>query len=263
MQFKFKYIDKIPDTGHSAPALYGSSVHLVLEWVNSGQLDPKKAVQAFEDVWGEPEKYGFEPVDEYPPRTSWKHYLNKGKKSIAKYVDSVEWRDRQVIAVEHGFLVDVGDHQVTGYVDHLEVTQDKKGNYVLMVADHKTGSKNPTASSLRHNIQFTIYDYASRQKGFWTGNGPDFPGIEDGERWWELTKDLPRLNIWHAISNGKEINAGDRTQEDFDRLHLALNQASKQIEAEIYSLDISGESCFFCPYKEQCGLPLKDDDPEW
>lgn len=263
MQFKFKYIDKVPDDIRGAPALYGSCVHLVLEMINSGQIAPKKAVKTFEQMWGEPEKYGMEPVETYPPRTSWKSYLKRGKESIAKYVESISWRDRQVIATEHKFLVKLGDHELTGFVDHIEMTQDKKGNWVLMISDHKTAAKNPNATSLRYNVQISIYDLASRQKEFWIGNGPDYPGIEDGERWWELTKDLPRLNIWHAVSNGKEINAGERTQEDFERLHLALDQITKQVEADVYALDISGESCHFCPYKKECKLPIKDEDPEW
>lgn len=259
MQFKFKYIDKLPDDRGSAAAVYGQCVHLALEKFNLQETDAKGAVKLFMAAWNAPEKFGLMTPTIWPPRTSHASYMKRGKESIKKYVESISWRNREVIAAEHKFMVTLGDYELTGYVDHMEVTKDKKGRKCLMIMDHKTSTKNPSKTFLQGNIQFTIYDYASRQPEFWLGNGPDFPPMEQGAWHMEMTKDLPRLNVWHNVNIGKEIYAGERDEKDFERLHLALTQIEKAIEKDVFMLDISGETCGFCPYTVECGLPIHDD----
>lgn len=259
MQFKFKYVDKIPEEGVGAPGVYGQCVHLALEKFNAQETDAKGAVKLFAAVWNDPDKYGLRAPTIWPPRMSHAAYMKRGKESIKAYVESISWRKREVIAVEHKFLVPIGDYELTGYVDHMEVTKDKKGRRVLLIEDHKTSTRAPSKTYLQGNIQFTIYDYASRQPEFWLGNGPDFPPMEQGEWHMEMTKDLPRLNMWHGVTIGKQISAGERDEKDFERLHFALKQIDKAIENDVFMLDISGETCGFCPYTVECGLPIHDD----
>lgn len=264
MQFKFKYIDKLPDDRGNAAAVYGQCVHLALEKYNSQETDVKGAIKLFADAWNKPEKYNMMTPTIWAPRMSHAAYMKRGKDSIKAYAESISWRKREVVAVEHKFMVPMGDYELTGYVDHLEITKDKKGRRVLLVEDHKTSTRAPSKTFLQGNIQFTVYDYATRQPEFWLGNGPDFPPMEQGEWYMEMTKDLPRLNMWHGVTIGKQISAGERDEKDFERLHLALQQIDKAIENDVFVLDISGETCGFCPYTVECGLPIHEDTgPDW
>lgn len=254
LRAKFQYIDLLPRDRMHAAAIFGSCMHLALEKYNNG-LDIKKTVKLFSDAWKDPIKFGFEEPGIWPKYQTHKGYMKAGKAALRAYDDKVTWRGRQVIATEHKFLVTLGEFELTGYVDHLELTKDKTGRKVLMVQDHKTGQA-PTYAALGANIQFTVYDWASRQPEFWMGNGPDFPPMDQGEWHYEMAKDLPRLNVWHSVMNGKEYNAGERSQADFERLHRILQQITRANEHEVWIPNISGSTCGICPYTEPCRLPI-------
>jgi RecB family exonuclease len=265
LQAKYKYIDRLPEDRVHAAAVFGSCMHLALDRFNSGQLDLAGAKKLFADAWTNPKKYGLEEPMLWAPRTSFGQYMKSGKDALDAYAERVSWRGRLVIATEHSFLVTLGDYELTGVVDHLEVTKDRKGRECLMVLDHKTG-RTPTIAQLQADIQFSLYSYASRQPEFWLGNGPDFPPMELGEWHMEMTKDLPRLHIWHSVMQGKEYNCGERDEADFERLHRALQQIERAMELEVFVPDISGESCGWCPYREPCRLPIHDPveaGPDW
>lgn len=263
LQAKFKYIDKLADDRVHAAAVFGSCMHLALEKFNNAEVDIKGAKKLFADAWTNPEKYNFQVPNMWAPRTSFGGYMKNGKDALDAYAERVSWRGRLVVATEHPFLVTLGSYELTGYVDHIEVTKDRKGREVLMLQDHKTG-RTPPMNALAANIQMTVYDYASRQPEFWLGNGPDYPPMELGDWYYTMTKDLPRLNIWHSVMYGKEFNCGERDEADFERLHRVLEQIERAQQLDVYVPDISGDSCGFCPYTAPCRLPIHDDvGSEW
>lgn len=262
MKAYFKYVERLPEERVHAAAVFGNCMHLALEKFNVGDLDIKAATKLFADAWTNPTKYRFEQPTVWAKGTTFGGYMKNGKDALKAYGERVSWRGRQVIATEHPFLVTIGDYELTGYVDHLEITKDRKGRQVLLIQDHKTG-KTPTVAQLNANIQFTIYDYASRQREFWLGNGPDFPPMIQGDWHMEMTKDLPRLNIWHSVMQGKEFNCGERDEADFERLHRVLQQIERAHDAEVFVPNISGDSCGFCPYTDPCRLPLHEVGADW
>lgn len=111
----------------------------------------------------------------------------------------------------------------------------------------------------------TVYDYASRQKEFWTGASPDFPGIPNGEWIYEMTKDLPRENVWYGVMQKRGYNAGERSEADYLRLYRVAREMEKALTHDVYVPNISGDSCGICSYTSECRLPfdpatLTEDD---
>lgn len=101
----------------------------------------------------------------------------------------------------------------------------------------------------------TIYTYAIQQKQFWTGD-PDnlerYPGFENGEELWAQYKDLTPVAVWYDLRNSKGYNVGPRTERDYARLQLCLDNIERAMELEVYVPNISGDTCGVCSYKDQC-----------
>lgn len=258
---KFRYVDRLPDPQNAA-ASFGSAVHKGLEVYNNSGENLDMAIATFTEWWHNPEKYGIAP-EVWPKRgRTFKGYLAAGIDAITSYHEQMRWAKRTVIAVEHKFLVRFGDFELTGVVDVIEIVKNKKGVEVVRIVDYKTG-KAPTIANLKANIQFTTYDWASRQKEFWTGSGtPEFPGVVNGDWWWEMLKNNPRENTWYAVMQGRAYDAGEREDADFLRLYRVAKAIEKAIDLDVYVPDISGDTCGFCPYTGPCRLPFNPADED-
>ena len=101
----------------------------------------------------------------------------------------------------------------------------------------------------------TTYVYASLQPEFWAFQ-PDL---------YNTLIDYPRRPIWYHMDKVKEIDAGPRDEADFNRLYRVAETASRAIEADIFMPDISGDTCTFCSFTDECtsvsvvSHKLKDD----
>ena len=125
---------------------------------------------------------------------------------------------------------------------------------MLFRSDYKTNKKQPTLIALQNNIQFTTYVYASMQPEFWDSIDPDNS--------FELNLNFPRRGIWYQLGNSREIDVGPRDSSDFERLYMACVQIKKAIDNEVFIPNISGDSCNFCSYKQQCGIKIPDPELE-
>lgn len=259
MMAKFRYIDRLPSK-QSAKASFGTVVHAALDHYNRHH-NVDTAVSMFKDYWAHPEKLGVEP--EYWPRyTTYGSLMAQGIDLLREYDAKLKWEDREVIATEHPFLVPFGKHEIVGYIDLLEVKKSKKGVETLRIVDYKTNAKAPYLNALKVNVQFTAYVYASLQREFWVGNGPDFPGFSNGEELYERFIDTPRRGIWFQLLQNKELDAGPRDDADFLRMYRVCHEIERAIEHEVFVPNISGDSCTFCDFTEPCGLPYKPKDSE-
>jgi PD-(D/E)XK nuclease superfamily len=248
----FRYEEGLPEPQNAA-ASFGTVVHFALEHYNRTR-DVDQALVLFETHWSHPEFLGVVP-DIWPQGTSFDSYMDKGLAAIQGYHDQVRWTKRTVLAAEHKFLVPFGDHELTGYVDCLEVTGARTGQ-VLKIIDFKTAARLPFRPNLRQNAQFTVYWLATLHREFWVGNGPEFPGMPHGESLWEKTQDLPRKAVWYALIQQKAVDAGPRDQADFMRLYRVADEMQRALDHRVFVPNISGDSCGFCPYTLPCGLAV-------
>lgn len=245
LQAKYKYIDRL-ESPQNAKASFGTCIHHALEIYNQTG-DNELAKATFTDVWHHPEKLGVAP-DVWPRYTTYSGLRDRGLQILDSHHEKLSWDDRQVLGTEHRFLVPIGDHELTGAIDLLDIRRSGRGKNVLRVTDYKTSTKKPTQAELALNIQMTTYVYATYQPEFWLGNGPEFPPIAHGAELWEELADMPRRAIWYALWTNTEIDAGARDDEDFLRMYRALDEIEKAIEREVFVPDISGSTCTFCAF---------------
>lgn len=254
LQHKFKQ-EGHPELQNGA-ASFGTAVHQALElYLNDGDLDA--ALHCFKYMWDNQEEFGISPHF-YFPRTSHGYYRERGIQFIKDYADSYKWVEREIIATEHRFCVDVGAHQISGIVDILETERDSQ---VLKVVDLKSGRR-PTNKQLGFDIQFTSYLHAAAQEQFWVGYNDDYPGMENGDELYQKYKDFEIVGIWYDLREAKEVSVGPRTEEDMQKLYRCMDMIAKAVELEVYVPDISGNTCGICSYASICPLytiPQKDD----
>lgn len=260
LQAKFHYVDALP-TRQNAKASFGTIMHHCLELYERSGHDLRAAQDAFRDLWQNPDKLGVTP--EYWPRSTTHGGLRmRGLDILADFHNLNYWEQGQVIATEHPFLIPIGNHELTGFVDRLELRRSGTGVDLLRVVDYKTNSRRPSAAELAMNIQFTVYLYAAQQEAFFLGtDDPEFPPMENGQWWWETLADVPRRGIWAGLWTGSEHDVGERTEEDFERMYRCIDEVAKAIEAGIYVPNISGDTCGICDYTAQCrhAIPTFED----
>lgn len=144
-----------------------------------------------------------------------------------------------------------------------------------MIATHNSGKQK---WGLRHNVQGHAYAYATHQPEFWTGVDVELdrlllgpkryvtPGFGDqAESLAQRFRNVPRRFTWINLTENSWVDGGYRTEQDFERLRLAVQQVSTSVDAGIFPLRIDGETCKFCPVRKVCGgvgLPEQHDgDP--
>lgn len=252
LQAKFRYIDKLPGVQNSA-ATYGSCIHHALSIYNhTGDIDD--AIKIFLDVWRNPAKIDAAPT-EWSKGYAYTTMKAKGCAVLRAYHDKIKWERREVLATEHEFEVPFGEFTMHGFVDLVELKKNGQGQEEVRITDYKTSKKQPYASRLALDIQFTAYTYAAEQPEFWQGNLSEY---------WERVKDLPVRAFWYHLNGPKEMIVPARKDADYMRLYRACVEMQKAYDREVYVPNISGDSCVFCPYQEPCGLPIPEagDDDE-
>lgn len=253
LQARFQEIEKLPRL-NNAKAVFGTCIHAALEDYNKTG-NATGSIAYFKDLWDDPSKLG-RPIDVWPKFTTYGGLRKRGIEIIQEYADRHKWETRTVVATEHKFCVPFGEHLLSGIVDLVEKKKSTKGKSVLRIVDYKTNSKQPNLVQLRLDIQFTIYDYASRQPEFWMGFEDDqrYRGLPDGEKLYEMYQNMDRKLIWYHLWGNKEINAGDRDDMDMMRLYRVLNEVERAVTHEIYVPNISGDTCTYCDYVDRCGV---------
>ena len=221
----------------------GSVWHYAVDVYETCGHDIELALRTFDYYWSKPWELGFH-IDFYHRGGTHESLRKRGENMLVRYHELAPW-EGNVIGTELLFRVPLGSHTLTGTIDKLV---EHPGQKLLEVVDYKTGSYVP--EKLKFNVQFTAYCYATETQEFWNAIGdPDgyyrYSGWKRGGKW------------FHA-RNTKVYNAGHRTALDYQRLRLMADEAERSIEAGIFPLDYSGETCGYCPYVERCGAEVAD-----
>lgn len=255
LKYRFQHVDQLPRQ-QSGALSWGTLLHeAIMRLEQWGDLD--RAQAWFREMWADPTAFDAHlKIDYFLPRTSWKRYLDDGLTLIAKWWGIVQWDTDTVIAREHQFTVPVEgtDHHLTGTIDRL-VLRYMGGidAHVVLIQDYKTNRKAPTYSYLQHDLQFSAYAYASTRPEFWVD-------LEDGDKLYQLYADKRRWAEWIQLRTPKRMDAGERTDLHYARLRYAVKAIADSIAMGIYVPNISGESCAYCDFRLQCGLPTLESE---
>lgn len=196
-------------------------------------------------------------IDEWLPRDTYGGMRSRGLQALDDYYALLSTDDSELLALELQFHVpvdlgDLGIHTLTGTLDRLCVRKFKNKKY-LSIEDFKTG-KQP--AWLRYSVQWTVYSFAARHPDFW------LPWEDEAQAMHERWKDVAHRGRWIDVRLNKVVDAGWRSQQDYDRLMVALREYVKAVNAEIYPLTMTGETCLYCPFRDgTCGgVPVPDED---
>ena len=250
LRYRYEHIDRLPRE-QSGALTFGSIMHECLQYLEeTGDLDG--AIKMFRKYWKDPQAHNPEwEIDYYVRGTDWRKYNLSGAKILRDWYSVFEWNTDLVLAREYQFTVPIGSkgNELTGTIDRLCLRYMPKINkQVVLISDFKSGRKAPTKEALAEDIQFSAYCYATTVRSFWDGlpNGSDlYDRLVGSRRWGE----------WIHLVDVHRIDAGERTERHYRRLEIAVDAMAASIEAEIFVPNISGETCVWCQWRRNCGLP--------
>ena len=206
-------------------------------WLDPASLDPSYEIQR------------------WLPKRSFQSYAADGERILSHWWSLIEWDADVVLAREQHFIVPIGNgNELEGTIDKLTLRYRPKFNdHVLLVSDLKTTRKVPSYNYLRQDLQFSAYCFATTKPEFWTG-------VKDGEHYFEHAKGMQREAEWVQLTGPQRKHAGERNQQDYNRLAYAINMMAASIDMRIFVPNISGASCTFCDFREHCGLQDLDTE---
>lgn len=243
-QFFYASVAKLGEEEVGSLTTLGSVWHYAVDVYENFNHDIDLAIRTFLYYWENYHELGLK-IDYWHRRTTYEGLKRRGVEMLQRYHEMAPWSGGTLIGTEIHFSVPIGEHTLNGTIDKLAF---RPGRKVVEVTDFKTASHVP--ENLRENIQFTAYCYATLRQEFWS----QIPGFEDGLARFDGWK---RQGTWYHARNNKVFNAGYREEVDYQRLLLAVNEMAKAIEAKVFPLDISGETCGFCPFvNEVCGSEI-------
>lgn len=123
--------------------------------------------------------------------------------------------------IEKEFRLAFNNIEIIGKMDRIDIIDDQ-----LIVSDYKSGSKEPDLWFLRHNLQFTVYAWATK----------------------ELYGKLPDKIYWHHLRNGKRLET-TRTDEDIAELQRTISSVIGMNENGTRYRIYHEYICGFCEYK--------------
>jgi RecB family exonuclease len=270
--FAYERLEGKPGRLLSATA-FGSVMHHVLHAVERALVDGGKTMaeatemaHATFDYYWHPqniETITDGPIEEWIKNQNYAGLRQRGHEVIDRYLQQRLDDDLKVLSLEHPFEVPIvgTEHTISGYVDKMG-ERKRSRNWTLEFEDYKSGKRQ---FGLRHNLQLGVYAYASTQIGFWE----PFAALGfDPQELWEGYAEWPRHVVWFDMdgTDAKGLDGGYRGERDYHRLAVAANDMARAIEANIFPLRISGETCQYCPHRSYCpdgtGLPGDDEyDP--
>ncbi len=252
----------------NSAAAYGSVMHHAIQVFERVRIEEgfdvalQKALETFAHYWNPMNIEAIcppVPANGWLPRQGYSELLARGKDAIRKYADLIKFDDHELLATEFTFYVPVQGtwdnelnepHYLAGSVDRL-ASRFYARALAVCVDDYKTGRE---YKYLRQNLQFTAYCYATTQREFWVGNGgEDGFGEERGNKLFERFMNAGRRGTWINMRTFKFQDAGWRGPKDYARLALAFDQIAMSIQADIFPLTLSGESCTYCSHRDVCG----------
>ena len=242
-QYYYEKIAKLGEDQSGSLTVLGSIWHYAIDVYETLGGDLDTALATFEYYWKNPWKLGLK-IDFWHRGGTQESLLKRGLAMLVRYDELAPW-EGDIISTEVPFAVPLGDHTLRGVIDKVVVHPGQK---IVEVVDYKTGSYVP--EKLKFNVQFTSYCYATERPEFWEGIGrPDDFYMYAG---WS------RQGKWFHARNTKVYNTGFRGAIDYQRLLLMANEMERSIEAEIFPVDYSGETCGYCTFVETCGTEVED-----
>lgn len=265
LMYRWQHIENLPRL-EGGSAAFGTVIHDVVLWLEVHK-DLDGAIQRFKELWTFPERVLHQGVplriDYYEKGRNWVKFMGMGPELLERWWNIIQWDTDLTLAREFTFDVPIGNgHQLTGTIDKLVLRyRAATDEWVVLISDYKTNAKVPTYEYIEEDLQFSAYAYASLQEEFWVQLALSLGRTEaEGRAMFQEYKDLARYGEWVALQTSKRMDAGIREERHYNRLIMAVNALADSVAMRIFVPTISGETCRWCDFRKQCGLPELMDD---
>ena len=240
LQFRFRYLDRIPRTEESIEAFLGSRVHEALSTLyhtiqRGGEPCLADLLNDYRRQW---EQRWHSQVKIVKQDRSIDSYKEFGERCLVNYHQAhAPFNHGQVLGLECHVAVSLDAHgcyKIQGYIDRL--VSVGSGRYEIH--DYKTSGRLPSQRDLDADRQLALYQLAV--EGMWS----DVKEVE---------------LVWHYLAFGKELRSR-RTPNALNRLKSSTIAVIDRIEADTEFKPIKSMLCHWCAYQNIC--PLWGDHPD-
>ncbi len=243
LQFKFRYIERIPPLRRSVEAFMGSRVHEALEKLYRDKLyektDSLEEILAFyNDRWERKMDERIFVAKEYDIE----NYRKMGERYLIDYYNEYKpFEDGRIIALEKSVYFPLNEkYWIKGVIDRL-----MENNGVYEVHDYKTSLYLPSKREMEEDCQLALYALAIDH----------LYGIEEIEL------------VWHFLAFSKEIRI---RKESYEGTRDEVIQKIEEIEEAKRKDEFPPKDsplCNYCSYVSICPLfkhshSLQEMEPE-
>jgi putative RecB family exonuclease len=238
LQYKYRYIDRLPSEMETIEAFMGSRVHESLkelyDRVKNRRVESKDwLLSLYNEIW---EKNFSGAVKVVKKDLAAEDYRKKGKACLSDYYDEHRPFDRaKVVSTEEmiAFSLKDGDEefQFGGVLDRLDWNDRDK---IFEIHDYKTSGSLLTQEEADADIQLPVYQIAIATR-------------------WPEAKQKARL-VWHYLLFNKQVESS-RTAAELESLERELVRRIREIESSADFPSNRSALCEWCGYQVIC--------PEW
>jgi superfamily I DNA/RNA helicase len=227
LKYGFRYALRV-QSDSTVWADFGTLVHAIL----ADFLDPANpAVRTRERLLDLAERHWRDEIARYQPQR------DEARRDLFEILDL--WWQREgdgpaapeVLAVEHGFDIDVGPHRVTGSIDRVDRASDGHG---IRLVDYKTGRVAASEKEVADHIQLATYYLAALRDPVLAGFGPP--------------TELRLLFLRTMEARDQPIGA-----EHALRTETRILEAASEILAEKFDPSVQAD-CDHCEFHRLCPL---------
>lgn len=236
LQYKYRYIDRIPLKVETIEAFLGTQVHEALkefyDFIKNKIVKPKDwLLSKYEELWT---KDFSDSIKIVKTEFSAEDYYQKGKKSLIDYYDEYEPFDRtKIVKTEESIYFslkqDGAEYSFVGILDRLDWNDQEK---IFEIHDYKTSASLITQEEADQDFQLPLYQLALKSK------------------WPEAEK--AKL-IWHFLLFNKQIESS-RTRRQLIEIQGRVIEKIKAIEACQEFTPHKSALCEWCDFQEICPL---------
>ncbi|HEX9696048.1 MAG TPA: PD-(D/E)XK nuclease family protein [Actinomycetota bacterium] len=220
LQYKFRYLDKLPS--RPSPILsFGNSLHEALRrWYNQPVPVPppvEEMLAHLDDVWDE---------SQFPNPAANRSYKDHGRQVLTAFHQANAPSFQIPVALEQRFEIDVEGVKVSGVIDRMDRHPD--GTYEII--DYKTNRRLPPLSRIEQDLQLSIYYMAA----------------------WEVWGIRPDKLTLYFLLPGQPLS-GIRTPQDAVAVRERILRVAEQIRGGNFA-PRDNPLCNWCDFQPRCPL---------
>ena len=216
LKYRFKQIDKIPESASRPQLTFGNIIHKVLERFHGseGDITEDQILHILDEEW----KSG-----EFTYMQREEKLKEQAVEMLKRYVDNTKQEPPSVLDTELKFSFDLDGIRIVGMIDRID--NSSNGNKVV---DYKTSKRSTPA---KNSVQLGIYSLYLQQ-------------TED-----EKLAGIPETATLYFLRNEEQPEHSHTfTEKDLDAIREKIADVARGIRAKRFE-PCSGYHCDWCDYK--------------